>query len=147
MTQGMMAVLAKGTGSSSKDLSGISAGKTGTSNDNADNWFCGYTPNLVSIVWVGTDEHTAIHANISGGAIALPIWDQFIRGSLRTRRAPKFVRPSGIVDADINPIYGHLSESGIKMSFIEQNVPMESTSPLEHLENDSSGGFRHAFNN
>ena len=60
MTQGMRAVLTSGTGSKSADLAVNAAGKTGTSNDSSDNWFCGFTPNLVSIVWVGTDEHAPI---------------------------------------------------------------------------------------
>lgn len=145
MTQGMRAVLSQGTGAASKDLAEFSAGKTGTSNNSSDNWFCGYTRDLVSIVWVGTDEHTPIHANVSGGAIALPIWDQFMRGSRLTRHQRAFPRPFGIAEAEINPRYGNISDGGMKMSFLEKNMPVESNSPLEELENRSSGGFRHAF--
>jgi penicillin-binding protein 1A len=145
MTQGMKAVLTTGTGSKSADLAQFAAGKTGTSNDSADNWFCGFTPDLVSIVWVGTDEHAPIFSNISGGAVALPIWDQFLRSTLAIRPPKPLYRPDGIVEATIHPRYGHRVASGAHMYFLNGNQPTETESALERVENSFDGGYRNVF--
>jgi 1A family penicillin-binding protein len=145
MTQGMKAVMTSGTASRSSDLAHYAAGKTGTSNDSADNWFCGYTPDMVSIVWVGTDEHAPIFSSVSGGSLALPIWDQFLRSTLSIRPPKPFYRPEGIVEATVHPRYGHRVASGAHMYFLNGNQPLETENALEKVENHSEGGFRHVF--
>jgi penicillin-binding protein 1A len=146
MTQGMRAVLTSGTGFTSADLASVAAGKTGTSNDSSDNWFCGYTPNMVSTVWVGTDEHAPIHAKASGSALALPIWDQFIRNSYPVRPPTKFNRPEGIAEARIHPLYGHkVSNGGAAMFFLQNNQPIETSSALEAIDRTSEGTYRNVF--
>jgi penicillin-binding protein 1A len=145
MTQGMQSVLSSGTASKSSDLAGIAAGKTGTSNNSSDNWFCGFTPNILSIVWVGTDEHAPILSNATGGSVALPIWDQFIRASIYRMPPSAFYRPEGIVEATVHPLYGNKVASGSKMYFLNDNQPSDSASSLEHVENSSSGGYRNVF--
>ena len=145
MTQGMRAVLTSGTGFKSSDLAAYAAGKTGTSNNSSDNWFCGYTADLVSVVWVGTDEHAPIYGNATGGSVALPIWDQFIRGSTSYRPAREFYRPDRIVEATVHPVYGHRTPSGARMYFLSNDQPKETESALETMENSSTGGYRHVF--
>ncbi len=145
MTQGMRAVLTSGTGAKSADLAKHAAGKTGTSNDSSDNWFCGFTPNLVSVVWVGTDEHAPIYAHASGSALALPIWDQFIRNSYLYRAPKTFERPDGIIEASIHPRYGHKIAGGARMYFLQSNQPMETSSALETIEHTSEGSYRNVF--
>ena len=145
MTQGMRSVLSVGTGSKSAHLSEIAAGKTGTSNNSADNWFCGFTPDMVAIVWVGTDEHAPIMANVTGGSIALPIWDQFIQSS-KTFRAPRnFDQPEGIVAESIHPLYGHKVAKGTKMYFLSNKPPQETESALENIENSGGKAYRNVF--
>jgi membrane peptidoglycan carboxypeptidase len=145
MTQGMKAVMTTGTASRSSDLARFAAGKTGTSNDSADNWFCGYTSDLVSIVWVGTDEHAPIFSSVSGGSLALPIWDQFIRSSLKIRPPKPFYRPEGIVEDTVHPRYGHRVASGAHMYFLNGNQPIDTENPLEKVENNFEGGYRNVF--
>jgi penicillin-binding protein 1A len=145
MTQGMRAVLTSGTAAKSSDLAVHAAGKTGTSNDSSDNWFCGYTSNLVSIVWVGTDEHAPIYANASGSSVALPIWDQFVRNSFTIRPPTQFERPDGITEATIHPRYGHRIEGGARMYFLESNQPIETSSALESIEQNSDRTYRNVF--
>ena len=145
MTQGMRAVLTSGTAHKSAALAQYAAGKTGTSNENSDNWFCGYTPDLVSIVWAGTDENTPIMANVSGSALALPIWDQFITNSFAVRAPKSFDRPEGITEATIHPLYGHRVNGGARMFFLSTNEPMETSSALESIENKSTGTYRNVF--
>ncbi len=145
MVQGMKSVLASGTAAKSSDLAQFAAGKTGTSNDSADNWFCGFTPDLVSVVWVGTDEHAPIYSSVSGGSLALPIWDIFVRSSLGVRPPKQFLRPEGVIEAMIHPLYGHRVAAGTKMYFLNDNQPAETENSLERIENNLGGGYRNVF--
>jgi len=89
----MRGVVNGGTGSSIRRLgvTADAAGKTGTSNDNADGWFIGYTPSLVSGVWVGGDEYD-IHfdsmAYGQGARMALPIWANYMKEVLADDELP-----------------------------------------------------------
>jgi penicillin-binding protein 1A len=148
MTQGMRSVLQMGTGYKSAHLSGRAAGKTGTSNDSSDNWFCGYTRNLVSIVWVGTDEHVQIHGHATGGKYALPIWDKLMSSFTTVNKPLPFTRPRGVVTAVIDSHYGNRSPTGIRMSFLRGNEPKRDEAPaaeaLSHLK-QAGGGYRDVF--
>lgn len=145
MTQGMKAVMTRGTAIKSADLAGVAAGKTGTSNDSEDNWFCGYTANLSAIVWVGTDEHAPIFANVTGGAVALPIWDTFMRQAFLHRPPGSIPVPSGITSIGVHPKYGHLVKGGTPMWFLEGTQPKQTASALENIESKSSGAYRRVF--
>lgn len=145
MTQGMKAVMSRGTASRSSDLAPFAAGKTGTSNDSEDNWFCGYTANISAIVWVGTDEHVPIFSNITGGAVALPIWDTFMREAFQTRPPGQIPVPQGIISTDVHPLYGHHVRGGTPMWFIEGTQPKRTVSALESIESKGSGAYRRVF--
>jgi 1A family penicillin-binding protein len=145
MTQGLRSVLTSGTGQRSSDLAAFAAGKTGTSNNSADNWFCGFTPDLVSIVWVGTDENVPILSAASGGSVALPIWDQFMRSTFPIRKPRGFYRPEGIAEATIHPMFGHRVSTGARMYFLTGNQPLETESSLEKISNSSDGAYRNVF--
>jgi penicillin-binding protein 1A len=78
------------------------AGKTGTTNDNADVWFIGYTPNLVAGVWIGFDQRQTIMRGAYGGTLAAPIWGEFARLAYRARPVPPpWVPPVGAVAARV----------------------------------------------
>ncbi|MCX6123385.1 MAG: PBP1A family penicillin-binding protein [Proteobacteria bacterium] len=145
MTQGMKAVLTSGTGIRSKDLADFAAGKTGTSNDSADNWFCGSSRDLTSIVWVGSDENAPIGGNVTGGALALPIWDMFLRKAMSLRIPKPTVLPPGVIAQSIHPRYGHRIGGGMTMWFLESNQPHQTESALESIESKSSGEYRRVF--
>ncbi len=146
-TQGMRAVLQMGTGFTAAHLANVAAGKTGTSNDSTDNWFCGYSPNLTTIVWVGTDEHAQIYGDVTGGKLALPIWDKFMTKAFEIRRPAPFAAPSGIVTTTVHPKFGNRSPAGVRMYFLRGNEPPEEaeSSALEVLSQSSSGGYRDVF--
>ena len=75
------------------------AGKTGTTNDFVDGWFCGYHPGLVGIAWMGFDQPKTLGKNQTGGRIALPIWIDYMDKALRdVPEAPRSI-PQGIVSA------------------------------------------------
>lgn len=145
MTQGMRAVLAQGTAYQSAHLSGVAAGKTGTSNDSTDNWFCGFAPSLATIVWVGTDEHARMGGDVTGGKLALPIWDKLMTKAFEAQAPAPFVAPSGIVWATVNPKFGNRSNDGVKMFFLKGNEPPAESSALEALSQSTEGGYRDVF--
>lgn len=79
------------------------AGKTGTTNDFVDAWFCGYHPTLVGVAWVGFDQPRSLGRNQTGGRVALPIWIDFMARALAgVPEAPRPV-PDGVVAARADP--------------------------------------------
>jgi penicillin-binding protein 1A len=82
MAHMMKGVVDHGTGYKVKELGRPVAGKTGTSNDQMDTWFIGYTPRWVCGVWVGFDQKKAIGPKETGGVVAAPIWLNFMRNFL-----------------------------------------------------------------
>jgi 1A family penicillin-binding protein len=86
-----------------------SAGKTGTTNNYLDTWFVGYTPQLLTGVWVGYDRPKPIGGGLTGGAVAAPIWERFMIKNAKPKSAVDFTKPSGIASAAIDPTTGHLA--------------------------------------
>src|SRR5262249_28442349 len=77
------------------------AGKTGPTNDYGDAWFAGYTPDLVTVVWVGFDHRRPL--GLSGAQAALPIWTAFMRAATAGRPARDFDVPEGVSLVTIDP--------------------------------------------
>ncbi|HEX9819558.1 MAG TPA: PBP1A family penicillin-binding protein [Methylomirabilota bacterium] len=102
-------VIRSGTGSAARGLgvTGAVAGKTGTTNDGRDAWFVGYTPGLLTVVWVGFDGADA--HGLSGADAALPIWADFMREAMATYPQPEFTVPGGIAVADVDLTNGRLA--------------------------------------
>ena len=104
----MQGVVNAGTGSRLRGtyaLRGEIAGKTGTTNDNSDGWFIGYTPSLTAGVWVGAEDRQVHFQSLAlggGSNMALPIWGIFMKkvlkdGTLGISEADKFQAPAGMV--------------------------------------------------
>ncbi len=87
MANMMKGVVERGTGYKVKELGRPVAGKTGTSNDQMDAWFVGYTPQWVCGVWVGFDQKKAIGSKETGGVVSAPIWLSFMRDFLNAEEA------------------------------------------------------------
>ncbi|MCR5277277.1 MAG: transglycosylase domain-containing protein [Bacteroidales bacterium] len=103
----MQGVINQGTGArlrSTYQLKGEIAGKTGTTNDNSDGWFIGYTPSITAGVWVGGEDrqvHFQALAQGSGANMALPIWGIFMRkcladGTVGISEDDRFIAPADI---------------------------------------------------
>jgi len=71
------------------------AGKTGTTQDWGDAWFSGFTPDLVTTVWVGKDNNTSLGRHEEGGFVAAPIWHQFMADAFKGRPVLQFPPASG----------------------------------------------------
>ncbi|CAH2600209.1 Penicillin-insensitive transglycosylase / Penicillin-sensitive transpeptidase [Rhodovastum atsumiense] len=93
----MQGVVSRGTGgAAAKGLDRAIAGKTGTSQDFQDAWFGGFTPDLVTVVWIGFDTPTSLGNNETGGALAAPIWHDYMAVALKGRPKLAFVPPPGV---------------------------------------------------
>ncbi len=79
------------------------AGKTGTTNDNTDVWFVGYTPDLLAGVWLGLDQPKTITSGATGGGFAVPVWARVVRKYYETHPVPEpWKRPPGVVTRQIS---------------------------------------------
>jgi penicillin-binding protein 1A len=96
MTSMMESVIKHGTGSTVRALARPAAGKTGTTNDFDDAWFLGYTPELVTGVWVGRDDHDPLGEGETGGKVAAPIWLEFMKEAMKDRAITNFPIPPGV---------------------------------------------------
>jgi penicillin-binding protein 1A len=95
-------VVQHGTAQRAKSLGRPLAGKTGTSSDNGDAWFVGYSPSLLAGVWVGFDDKTSLGKNETGAQAALPIWMSFMAQGLRDTPKENFKVPAGISLVPVN---------------------------------------------
>ncbi len=109
MTDLLKAVVQEGTGWRVKALHRPAAGKTGTTNDLRDAWFLGYTPQLVTGVWVGYDDRTPMGKGETGSRAASPIWLYFMKEALKKMPVEDFSVPEGVVFAKIDAETGLLA--------------------------------------
>jgi penicillin-binding protein 1B len=93
LTHLLRGVMDRGTGAAARalGLGGAVAGKTGTTNDTRDAWFAGYSPRLVTVVWVGFDDGASL--GLSGARAALPIWTDFMRAAAALEDPGEFAVP------------------------------------------------------
>jgi penicillin-binding protein 1A len=96
-----------------KDL----AGKTGTTNDNVDAWFCGYHPEQVGVAWIGFDQPRTLGANETGGVAALPIWIAYMQRVLKGLPERVAAPPEGVVTLKINAETGLRDDNGTVSEF------------------------------
>ncbi|HET7470211.1 MAG TPA: PBP1A family penicillin-binding protein [Gemmatimonadales bacterium] len=110
MTDALRDVVRHGTavGSVGSRINFPAGGKTGTTNDGFDVWFIGFTPDLVTGVWIGFDQPKKIKANAQGGVLAAPAWTAMMR-EVYERRAipPAWPRPDGLTALDIDKTTGY----------------------------------------
>ncbi|MDF1582588.1 MAG: penicillin-binding protein 1A [Methyloprofundus sp.] len=90
-------VVQRGTATKAKELQRTDlAGKTGTTNDQKDAWFNGFTPDIVGVAWVGRDNSQSLGRFETGGKAALPLWIDFMRYALKDKTEEELVMPEGI---------------------------------------------------
>jgi penicillin-binding protein 1A len=127
LTHMMQAVIQEGTGRRARGLGRPAAGKTGTTNDNRDAWFLGFTPDLVAGVWVGFDDGHSLGKRETGGKAAAPIWLDFMREATKGRRESDFSVSEGVefarIDKETGMLAGPMSKKTFTAAFSKGTVP------------------------
>ena len=124
----MRDVIRRGTGRKARVLERDDlAGKTGTTNDQYDAWFSGFSPGLVATAWIGFDEFRPLGKRETGASAALPMWIAYMKEALEGMRQREVPPPEGIVTVRIDPETGELAgashEGAVFESFRSERVP------------------------
>ena len=119
MTSMLEGVVERGTGRGLKNLNLDLAGKTGTTNDNTDAWFIGFTSKLVIGVYVGLDEPRSLGKRETGAKTAMPIFKNFVKKAVKKKDARPFKVPKNITMMVIDPVSGEKASFGSKEKIIE----------------------------
>jgi penicillin-binding protein 1B len=130
VTNMLRSVIDEGTGAGARaaGFTRDAAGKSGTTNDLRDAWFVGFTPDLLTVVWVGFDSNRPL--GLTGSQAALPIWTEFMKSSLAGRANRAFEPPAkGIVSTEIDRHTGKRATPGcpetMTESFLAGTEPVE----------------------
>ena len=118
-------VIEEGTGKKAKGIP-FSAGKTGTTDQNIDAWFIGYTPRLVTGVWMGYDKLQPLGKKETGGQAAAPTWLTFMTGASDYLAANDFAVPEGITFIPIADENSSLeykeTDNALQEAFTQENL-------------------------
>jgi penicillin-binding protein 1A len=133
-------VVERGTGHVVATVGKPLAGKTGTSNDINDTWFCGFSPDLVAGVFVGFDEPRTLGPKEQGATVAAPIFRDFMMEALKDKPATPFRVPEGISFVRINHDTGKPAEPGDKTVILEAFKTGESPFSQATVMGQSEGG-------
>ncbi len=136
----MRDVITRGTGRRARVLERADlAGKTGTTNEQKDVWFSGFSPDLVATTWVGFDQPAPLGRGEYGSSRALPIWIDFMEEALQDIPDNPPALPQGVVRVRIDPATGKRAYSGQSNAMYEyfrsEDVPRETArSPEQQME-------------
>jgi len=130
MTSMLESAVNEGTGRSirARGITRTLAGKTGTTDEYGDAWYVGFSPDLVTGVWVGFDEKRSMGNKETGARVALPIWIDFMVGALKDVPDRPFPEPPGIVRRDVCKETGLLATDHCPETRVE--VFISGTEPL-----------------
>jgi penicillin-binding protein 1A len=134
------------------------AGKTGTTNDYVDAWFVGFTPKLVTGVWIGFDQPKTIIRNGYAGEIAVPLWAGFMKVATKGDKPEWLARPANVIGTNVCRISGKLPAGGCdhvevvnrdgfveKRSMIYTDYFVKGTQPTEECPLHQDRGFLDAL--
>jgi len=104
------------------------AGKTGTTNEFVDAWFCGFNAELVAVSWIGFDTPQTLGRNETGSQAALPIWMGYMGAVLKGAPEQQLSPPNGVVAVRVNPETGLRvadAQAGVVDYFYQEFLPPE----------------------
>ena len=129
----LQGVIKNGTGKKLKFISNNIAGKTGTTNKNKDAWFIGFSSNLLVGVYIGYDQPISLGEKETGGAVAAPIWGNFMQNAMNVIPGKPFQIPKDIELVKIDAMTGLLPNIDTKKEIYEAFV--KGTAPLTNRHN------------
>ena len=116
------------------------AGKTGTTNDQKDAWFCGFTAKKVTTVWMGFDQLKPLGKRETATQAALPLWIDFMKGALKDSKSPRYPRPKGLVNTTLD------AESGLQPTSLTLKTIKESLTPAQIPSDKDRLAYLQTFN-
>lgn len=140
----MQDVVNRGTGSAVR-RAGLpytvpAAGKTGTTNDAADVWFIGATPDIVAGVWLGFDKPQRIMHGASGGSLAAPVWGRVMASYYKDHASPPgWAPPATLVAAQIDRETGMLATGNCPTEHLATEYFLPGTEPVEYCPHHPDG--------
>jgi penicillin-binding protein 1A len=145
----MRDVVDRGTGVTVRTAGGLpyavpAAGKTGTTNEGADVWFIGATPDVVAGVWLGFDRPRAVLANASGGELAAPVWGRVMAAYYQRHAVPAPWGPPADLEAhEVDRVSGQLATPACPREQVRTEWFVAGTAPLAQcpLHPDDGGGW------
>lgn len=141
VTSLLQSVVREGTAKKVRSLGRPTAGKTGTTNNYVDAWFLGYTPKLLTGVWVGKDNDEPLGRNETGSRTAIPIWLEYMTGALANAPVHNFSVSPETVFVKVNPETGNLTNSEDPEShfeiFLQDNLPDKQSDSLGVIKDDT----------
>ena len=111
------------------------AGKTGTTSDSVDAWFCGFHPTVVGISWMGYDQPRSLGDRETGGGAALPIWMSYMEQILKDVPHATYTMPDNMVAMRINAEGFRDDRGELTEYFYQENVPSFQIAPTPSDEN------------
>jgi len=106
------------------------AGKTGTTNESMDAWFCGFHPTLVGISWMGYDQPRSLGDRETGGGAALPIWMSYMERMLKDVPQAEYTMPDNMIAVPINEEGARDSSADRIEYFYQENAPSDQPLPI-----------------
>jgi penicillin-binding protein 1A len=136
----MQDVVESGTGRRVKSIGRPVAGKTGTTNDIRDAWFIGFTPSIITGVWVGFDQEISLGKKEVGGRAAAPMWLYFMEKFMHNKPVEAFPVPEGIVfvkvDAKTGTPVKEADKGTIYECFLDNAQPSEKSEEITEEKED-----------
>jgi len=140
ITSMMEGVILRGTATTLLDLKRPIAGKTGTTNDEKDVWFIGYTPNLVVGLYVGYDQPQPLGKGVTGGGLSAPIFKEFMAEAMVGVKPVEFKVPEGMKLIAINRKTGMQATPGAAGSILEAFKPGTGPADSYWVIGENDGG-------
>jgi penicillin-binding protein 1A len=125
----MRGTIERGTGAAAKALGRPAAAKTGTTNDYSNAWFIGYTPQLVTGVWVGYDRPRSLGRDETGSRVAVPIWTTFMTSALADMPREDFAIPERVVLVPVDLDASGACVKPVAMAFVAGTEPRTACGP------------------
>ncbi len=146
LTSMLESVMNHGTGAKARTFGfrRPAGGKSGTTNDYSDAWFVGFTPDVVTSVWVGFDERKPIGHKMTGSAAALPAWSEIMIAATQDRPETEFEVPPGVTFLEVCDETGLLATdqcpTPVTDAFLDRFVPQDA------CDRHGGGLFKRLFN-
>ena len=103
-------------------------GKTGTTNDSLDAWFCGFQPSLAAVVWIGYDAPRKLGDRETGGGLALPVWIEFMQTALKDVPQEPLEPPQGVMNVNGEWYYEEFGPAaGVSGLGLDDKAPQQTT--------------------